>query len=296
LVGQSVAEANAEPDIAETRAGNGITSVSRQILAAATIVLVGLTLAVLAALAAGGPAPAAPACGRADFAVAIDVGHFPAAPGAISARGVPELTFNRQLAAALLAALQRAGFTRAHLLDPDGTMPTLPERVARLRALAPPLLLSIHHDSVQPRYLEPWTWHGEPHRHSERFHGFSLFVSRRNGDFAASLAAAERIGEQLVAAGFTPSLHHGEDIDGERRPLLDRRYGLFAGDGLAILAHDPTPAVLIEAGIIVNRDEEAVLASPAFRHRFAAAVTAATAAFCASDGERAAAPRRAGDE
>jgi N-acetylmuramoyl-L-alanine amidase len=233
-------------------------------------------------VAASPLSPAEAACRERERAVVIDVGHHPAAPGAISARGVPEFVFNARLAETVRATLQGDGFARAQLLDAAGEVPALPQRVERVRAMRPWVLLSIHHDSVQRRYLKTWVWQGERRAFSDRFRGFSLFVSRRNGDFAASLAAARAIGTALVAAGFRPTLHHAEDIDGERRPLLDADIGLYAGDRLAILAHDGAPAVLIEAGVIVHRDEEAMLASTAFRHRFATAVTRGLANYCAT--------------
>ncbi|MBL8672535.1 MAG: N-acetylmuramoyl-L-alanine amidase, partial [Alphaproteobacteria bacterium] len=42
----------------------------------------------------------------------------------------------------------------------------------------------------------------------------------------------------------------------------------------------PLPAVLVEAGVIVHRDEELALALPQFRARFAAAIAGAVAAHC----------------
>lgn len=253
---------------------------SRPIVAIILALIVG-TLAAPSAVAGASAAEGA-GCDRARFPLVIDVGHYPAAPGAISARGVPEYAFNRELAATVLAAFRHHGFSGAHLLDAAGTAQKLPARVARLRELKPPLVLSIHHNSVQPRYLETWTWQGGARRYSDRFHGYSLFVSRRNGDFARSFEVARLLGEALLAAGLTPTLHHAEDIDGERRPLLDARLGIYAGDGLAILAHDGAPAVLIEAGIIVNRDEEVELASAGFRRRVADALTRAVIAYCAT--------------
>ncbi len=238
-------------------------------------------MALLSVAGDGAAAPPSSGCAAGQFPVAIDAGHGPEAGGALSARGVPEYAFNQRLADAVQGALLARGFQQAALLDPEGRGLSLQERVARTRRLAPRLLISVHHDSVQPGYLREWTWEGQRRRYSDRFRGFSLFVSRNNGDFAASLAFARGLGRQLVDRGFSPSLHHAEDIDGERRPLLDAEDGVFAGDRLAVLAHDAAPAVLIEAGIIVNRDEERMLDDPAFRQRFAAAVVAAVEAFCA---------------
>src|SRR5688572_20377714 len=55
-------------------------------------------------------------CKRASFKVLIDVGHTPDDPGAISAHGVPEYTYNMNLANAAMAQLIDAGFRQTTLL------------------------------------------------------------------------------------------------------------------------------------------------------------------------------------
>ena len=55
-------------------------------------------------------------CQRATFRVVIDVGHTAEAPGAISARGIPEYQFNLRLAREVERALLDAGFTNSVLL------------------------------------------------------------------------------------------------------------------------------------------------------------------------------------
>jgi N-acetylmuramoyl-L-alanine amidase len=44
------------------------------------------------------PLAAIAGCNKSTFQIALDVGHSPAAPGAISARGVTEYSFNLRLA------------------------------------------------------------------------------------------------------------------------------------------------------------------------------------------------------
>jgi N-acetylmuramoyl-L-alanine amidase len=201
--------------------------------------------------------------------VAVDVGHFTLAPGATSARGRSELEFNRALAALVAAALERRG-VRARLIGYDGDMSVLSRRAAA--AGGADLLLSIHHDSVQPHFLEEWTWEGERLRFSDRYAGFSLFVSRRNPALGASLACASAIGASLRGAGFAPSLYHAEPIPGESKPFADRANGVHYYDNLVVLHAATPPAVLFEAGVIVNRDEELRLADPARQSRMADAV------------------------
>ena len=130
----------------------------------------------------------------------------------------------------------------------------------------------MHHDSVQPHYLEEWTHEGETRRFSDRFAGFSLFVSRRNPDVGASLACASAIGAAMRGAGFAPSLYHAEPIKGESKPFADRTNGVHYYDNLVVLHSATQPAVLFEAGVIVNRAEELALRAPGTHGRIAEAV------------------------
>jgi N-acetylmuramoyl-L-alanine amidase len=223
-----------------------------------------LLLAALVALA--GPAAAAPL-------VAVDAGHTADRPGATSARGVPERTFNLAGATRLVAALEREGL-RAVLLGADVPTPERADEAARLGAAA---LVSIHHDSVQPRYLQPWTVDGVARSYSDRFRGFSVFYSAEGGHPEESLRLARAIGDALLAIGLTPTLHHAEPIEGENRPLVDPARGLYRYDGLVVLRRAIMPAVLVECGVLVHPAEEMELADPARQERVAAALAGAIA-------------------
>jgi len=217
--------------------------------------------------------------------VAIDVGHDRASPGATSARGAPEWAFNAALARRLEAALPRRGVP-AFLLEREGDAVPPTERPARAAAVRATLLVSIHHDSVQPRYLSTWRFRGRDLAYSDRFRGYGLFVSARNGRFEESERAAGAIADALRAAGLAPSLHHAEAIPGEGRPLLDRARGIYRYDDLAVLAHAPMPAVLVEAAVIVHRGEERRARSPLHQQRVADALAAGVRAYCASAAAR----------
>ena len=65
--------------------------------------------------------------------VAIDVGHFIEEPGATSARGRPELDFNRDLAAEIESAARRDGL-KTMLIGADGFMSQLARRAAEVIA------------------------------------------------------------------------------------------------------------------------------------------------------------------
>ncbi len=230
------------------------------------------------------PATARAECIRGDFPIAVDIGHTPEDPGAVSARGIPEFAFNIALGRDAAATLGEAGFPAPRILVSGKGKEQLSRRVSAARTLSPALVVSIHHDSVQERYLEDWQFAGRGGRYSDRFAGFSIFVSRASPHFQESLAFATALGRSLTSAGLTPSMHHAETIPGENRAILDRRHGVFEFRNLRVLKDAAAPAILLEAGIIVNRQEEIKLASPARRKLVAGAIVEAVTAMCAGRG------------
>jgi N-acetylmuramoyl-L-alanine amidase len=214
-------------------------------------------------------------CGKADFVVAIDIGHSRIRPGATSARGVGEFHFNKELAVLLRRELAGTGFTSAFLINEDGSNMPLTQRAELANTKKAALFLSIHHDSVQPRYLSTWSHEGVSRAYSDKFRGYSLFYSPKNREKAASLLFAELIGTELRARGLEPTIHHAENIEGEGRELVDRYRGIYRFDDLVVLKTASMPAVLLECGIIVNRDEEVRLADATYRKTIVQAVTLA---------------------
>jgi N-acetylmuramoyl-L-alanine amidase len=227
--------------------------------------------------AAGRRASAAPP----DFAVALDVGHDIVDSGARSARGVAEYDFNRRLATEVREALLSAGFTKAFLINGAGGSHGergLRERAAAAGKAGADLLISIHHDSVKEKYLKAWTFEGHDARYCDSFSGYSLFYSPKSGHGERSLRFAEILGEELLAGGFHPSLHHAPGVAGENLALADRQRGIYAAN-FTVIEAARGPAVLFEAGIIVNRDEEAALSQPQYRAGMAKAVARAVSRF-----------------
>jgi N-acetylmuramoyl-L-alanine amidase len=215
------------------------------------------------------------------FRIALDVGHTPEAPGATSARGVKEHVFNLQLARRIQNVLADGGFVRTSLITAHGIGHfQLVRRIEQANASRADLLLSIHHDDVQDGYHQTWTHDGATHVYSDRYSGYSLFVSRDNRHFDDSLMFARLLGNELAGQGLRYSAHHAEQIRGEGRQLVDERAGVYRYDGLFVLRSSASPAVLLEAGIIVNRKDELMLASPARQDQVGAAVLAAVNAFC----------------
>lgn len=219
-------------------------------------------------------------CDAANYKIALDVGHYRARPGAISARGVTEFSYNLALARAVLAGLRRDGFTKAFLIGESGTPLPLERRTQIASEAGADLFISLHHDSVQPRYLSQWTVDGHPQHYSDLFHGYSLFISGKNRHERESREFAMLLGQALLDDGLTPSLHHAENIPGENRPLLDVRIGLYQFDDLIVLKTASSPAALLESGIIVNRSEEEQIRKGSYDTRVTAALLKAIQQFC----------------
>jgi N-acetylmuramoyl-L-alanine amidase len=191
--------------------------------------------------------------------VAVDVGHYAAEPGVISASGVPEFEFNRALAVEVKAELEKRQ-ANVRLIGERGDYAVLHHRTRD--AQGADLFVSLHHDSVKESLLP----------RADEFSGFSLFVSRLNPKSAQSLACASAMGSRLRAAGFTPSRYHADPVLGAPRPFADEANGVHWYDNLAVGRTAAMPSVLVEAGVIVNRDEERRMRDPAVRQRIAAAV------------------------
>jgi N-acetylmuramoyl-L-alanine amidase len=210
-------------------------------------------------------------CIAAENLIAIDAGHSLQSPGATSATGKPEFAFNKVLATTVSDLLVAHG-TQVVRINHDGQIADLTERTANARAAGATFFLSIHHDSVQPQYLKPWQWQGETRQYSDYAAGFSLFVSRKNPQLTTSLNCASAIGAALKLHGFHPSPHHHETIKGENRAWAIAENGVYYYDDLIVLKTAASPAVLLEAGVIVNRDEELRLEKPDVREAIAGAV------------------------
>ena len=201
--------------------------------------------------------------------IAIDVGHYAAKPGAFSARGRPEFGFNLDLARAIEAALKARGHA-TRLIGDDGAMKDLWRRPREADGFD--LFVSVHHDSVQERYLSNWIHDGVERRYSDLFSGFSLFVSPVNPEWKRSLRCASAIGAALRRAGFEPSLYHADPVLGENRPFADKDNGVHYFDNLAVLRHARLTALLFEAGVIVNREEETRMRDKKVQQQIAASV------------------------
>jgi N-acetylmuramoyl-L-alanine amidase len=223
-------------------------------------------------------------CTRSAFRVVVDVGHTLDVPGAMSARGVPEYAFNLQLARDIKQALLDAGFEQAVLMI-TGTAPWrgLFERAARANAIHADLFIAIHHDSVPDNLKHVWEYAGLKNEFNDDYPGYAIFISNENADPAGSLMFGSMLGQQLERRGLHYTPHYTLALMGHRRRILvDAEAGVYRYDQLIVLRQTRMPAVLLEAGSIVNRQEEVELTTPERRSLTSAAIAAAVANFCAA--------------
>ena len=221
-------------------------------------------------------------CHRSQYRLILDVGHSAEAPGAMSARNVPEYEFNLRLAEQVERRLIKEGFTRTVLLNTHGVgRPTLFKRVDAANSLSANLLLSIHHDSVPDSFLEDWEFQGKPSHFNDRFGGYSLFISHDNPSFEASLLFAKLLSEQLKARGLQYARQYTEAFMGRyQRQPADADRGVYWYDQLVVLKEARMPAALLEAGSIINRNEELQMNSPERRDLVSTSIAAAVESFC----------------
>jgi|ADurb_Ile_01_Slu_FD_contig_31_1364062_length_3555_multi_3_in_0_out_0_2 N-acetylmuramoyl-L-alanine amidase len=187
--------------------------------------------------------------------IIIDIGHTVEKPGVISARGNPEIIFNYLTGIIISKKLANKGFEVYLSANME-----LSDRVKKIKKYNPDMVISIHHDSVQPHHLSTWKFEGKEYYYSDKFSGFSIFVSKKNDQFKNSLRFANLLGRFMTEAGLYSTYHHTEPVKGENRELLNKEYGVYRFDDLVLLK-STYPAVLLECGIIVNRSDELTLRS-----------------------------------
>lgn len=202
--------------------------------------------------------------------VAVDVGHTLADPGATSARGRSEFTFNRDFAGRLSGALRAAGID-VREVNFAGDAGSLAERPEEARGVD--FFVAVHHDSINPEFLQFWDWDGEEMSYTTLKRGFGLFISRRNPDLAGSLRCASAMGTMLRRAGFVPTPWHAR-----KHQPADAANGVWYYDNLVVLHKATFPAVLFEAGVIKHREEELELLDADRQARMADALATGVAA------------------
>ncbi len=207
--------------------------------------------------------------------VVVDIGHSPASPGTISSYGRIEYSYNQDLGVDIAKSLVKIK-NKVDLISYSGEPITLEQRTELVKAAKPNLLISIHHDSVAVEDLKTWEFEGKPFYYNDNVRGFSVFVSTKNPNLSKSMACAVSISEQLLLAGFKPNYYHANPPFGKKRELFFSNRPIYQYDNLVILKKSEVPAILIEAGVLINRQEALWIAQENVRLTFANAVAKGT--------------------
>lgn len=200
--------------------------------------------------------------------IILDPGHSPNKPGAVSCIGEKEYKYNDQLAEHIKRALGGNKINAALTRLPNQNM-SLMARTKNTKGAD--LFLSVHHDSAQPQFIK----YTDGNPTSNKAEGYSLFVSRKNKYFDQSVESARKIAQNLYDQGLRPSHHHGEKIPGENREALDEKLGIYVFDDLIVLKNSQCPAILLEAGVIINPKDEERVKTEEFKAKVSKAVLSA---------------------
>lgn len=241
-----------------------------------------LTLSTAALPAWAAPAQAAPL-------IVLDPGHNPDRGGATSIQGTKEVTYNDRFVGELAPALKQAGWRVTVTRQPTQHIDLL-ARARLANQLHAAVFLSIHHDSAQLQDLkkikvnhpegQKTTHPAEGYETTKPIAGYSLYVSRKNAQYAKSLQLATLLGKELRSLGRPPTLYHAENIPGENHPLLNRHLGIYQYDDLAVLHHTRMPAVLLEVGVITDKQDEAYVANAESRKKMIGKIVGALREYC----------------
>jgi N-acetylmuramoyl-L-alanine amidase len=134
---------------------------------------------------------------------------------------------------------------------------------------------------VPKKFLEEWEFEGKKSRYSDRFSGYSVFVSTDNAEYKTSLSIAELVAKEMKGRGLKYAEQYSQAIMGKyQHPLLNRETGVYSYDKLIVLKKTRMASVLLESGSIINREEELRMDSPEHRNIVSSAVSMAVKEYC----------------
>lgn len=234
--------------------------------------------------------------------VVIDAGHTPAEYGAVSCTNRMEVDYNDDLVTGISSELTRrnrkyfltrtkyeninhADYLRQYLIDPLDDekwqkYKDLYSRIATANEKHAGLFISIHHDSVQEQHLlrtEDGKIIDVKDDFKQQFDpGYSIYIAsdpkypNTELNYLDSLKFARIFAKKMQSIRRKPSTYH-EEKTGQRNYLsIDLPLGIYNSNTiLAVLRNANMPAVLIETGVIVDVEDEAVISSQSFKDQFA---------------------------
>lgn len=195
--------------------------------------------------------------------IILDSGHNPATStlgtGAMSVTGIPEVVYNDRFSGELAKALQDAGFDVVLTRTPDKEQ-GLKERYEIANSFKwrhSAIFISIHHDSTELQNLKEITVNHIPTYQTIRpIKGTSFHISKDNKKYNKSLILANHIAKAVKDTGRTLNMEHASDNNIKPLELAVNDLAIYHHDKLAVLKNNKLPALLIEVGVIVDKDDE----------------------------------------
>lgn len=200
--------------------------------------------------------------------LALDSGYSINDPGMASVRGMREVEYNDRFVKELIPRIEAAGW-EVKLTRGDHGYISDKHRAEQANIWDADLLLSIHHDVSPKRYLKSETKDGVTmNKSTQSFEGYSMYVSKRNKKYRASLCFAQRLGFRLKPLQRDPAYFHKEH---EGLPLVVKEYGIYECD-IPILREAEIPAVQVKIGVVTDASDEAWINNDQYRHDIESAV------------------------
>lgn len=218
--------------------------------------------------------------------IVLDSGHNPTTStlgaGAMSVTGIPEVAYNDRFSGELAKALQDAGFDVLLTRTPDKEQ-GLKERYEIANSFKwrrSAVFISIHHDSTELQNLKEITVNHIPTYQTIRpIKGTSFHISRESKKYNKSLILANHIAKAVKDTGRTLNMEHASDNNAKPLPLVVPDLAIYRHDNLAVLKNNELPALLIEIGVIVDKDDERLVSDDGGRTRLVGAIVAGVKGF-----------------
>jgi N-acetylmuramoyl-L-alanine amidase len=232
----------------------------------------------------------------------IDAGHTLTEYGAVSCTDKKEVDYNDDLVKEIAKKLTKknreilltrkkdkdinhADYLRHYLVDQLDDekwqkYKDLYSRIALANEKQAGLFISVHHDSVQEQHLLR-TKEGKivdvQYDFKQKFNpGYSIYIANdpkypnTEQNYSDVLKFAMIFAKKMQTIGRKPSTYHEEKPDQDNYQSIDLSLGIYNSKAiLALLRNAKMPAVLIEAGVIVDIEDEKIISTQAFKDQFA---------------------------
>jgi len=222
--------------------------------------------------------------------IVLDPGHGGIDSGTVSPDGVDEKDVVLAVAKELKARLEADKRFRVLMTRSDDHFVTLRNRVKFARDHDAELFISLHADAVR-----------RPYRNASSARGATVYTLSERASDSEAAALAQKENRADIIAGVdlqaenddvtgilidlaqretkNHSVYFAKSLAGDLRGKIRLHSRPLRAAGFRVLKAPDVPSVLMELGYLSNRHDEALLTSPAWRKKTAAAIAEAVAGY-----------------